>query len=54
MLPHVEALAATAEQIFAGHNQVFDLDFGMGATHFQTDFGVRLHGLDVAQNLVAR
>ena len=37
-----------------GTRRVLDLDLRMGAAQLQAKLGVGLHGLDVAQNLVAR
>ncbi len=54
VLAHVEALASTAEDVFAWHSEVLDSDLGMRATQFKTQVRMRLHGLDIAQDLVAR
>ena len=48
VLTHIEALSTSTQNVVSGNPQILDLDFRVRPAQFEPQFGMRLHGLDVA------
>ena len=54
MLTHIKTLAASAQNVISWHPQIFYFDLRVTAAKLEPQFGMGLHGFDIAQDLVAR